>query len=220
MADDHTQPPRPRPRRRRTDIDPNAPTPPVAHERRRQARPTEDTEGRVAALGAAAAGASAAPPGESATAAREDHEPQATTPFHVPGLMPVVDEERVTIEPSAVAERAAAQPSTPDERAAAVAVAAPEERPSWLALGAVAVLALGVITRSGCLPVPAVDRWSGPDRPDRSGRPGEPVRGADGIGSPVAPPAGARLPDEQPCQLSPLPPRRGGPDGVAQARRP
>jgi LysM repeat protein len=36
VADDQARPPAPRPRRRRTDIDPNAPTPPVANERRRR----------------------------------------------------------------------------------------------------------------------------------------------------------------------------------------
>jgi hypothetical protein len=36
VADDQAPPPNPRPRRRRTDIDPNAPSPPVANERRRR----------------------------------------------------------------------------------------------------------------------------------------------------------------------------------------
>jgi LysM repeat protein len=41
VADDQATPPVPRPRRRRTDIDPNAPTPPVTNERRRRRASTD-----------------------------------------------------------------------------------------------------------------------------------------------------------------------------------
>ena len=61
MADDRAPKPAPRPRRRRTDIDPNAPTPPVANERRRRKKPAAAEAGEVAGgLDAASAAAAEA----------------------------------------------------------------------------------------------------------------------------------------------------------------
>ena len=80
MADDRGLPPTPRPRRRRTDIDPNAPSPPVANERRRSRKAAvagapsiPDTAVALAAISRVVP----TPPSES---------PGDTTSFHVPGL--------------------------------------------------------------------------------------------------------------------------------------
>lgn len=101
MADDRGFPPDPRPRRRRTDIDPNAPSPPVANERRRGRRaPTSGSpspdQGPVSAAVPPDAVAPASPPAEPAPspAARPpdpeprdlDAVPVAAAPFHVPGI--------------------------------------------------------------------------------------------------------------------------------------
>lgn len=137
MADEHTPPPRPRPRRRRTDIDPNAPTPPVAHERRRQREGSDGTEGLVAAL----AGAGRTPPpigpgagDESAdreepvrddagpVVAAEVPDAGATTAFHVPGIAAVVAEEIADV----------AAPPVADDQTAPLAATVLAERPSWL----------------------------------------------------------------------------------------
>ena len=82
MADDTNTPPKPRPRRRRTDIDPNAPSPPVANERRRR-RPSSGYAGSAAAPLAAAAALDAVvdSPAESVGSVEE-----GTKVFHVPGM--------------------------------------------------------------------------------------------------------------------------------------
>lgn len=127
MADEHNPPPRPRPRRRRTDIDPNAPTPPVAHERRGRRVPSDDTDGLVAALGGA--GRAGESPDDQAVrepidaAGVETSEVSPTSSFHVPGLAAVVAEE--------VSDVVVAPPPVDDE-VAPVTPIAPEERPSWL----------------------------------------------------------------------------------------
>lgn len=128
MADEHTPPPRPRPRRRRTDIDPTAPTPPVAHERRRSRRlASDDRQGPVAALG----------PADQPSATPDDRFDQeaieavgietsdggATRSFHVPGLAAAVAQE--------VSDLAVAPPPV-DDAVTRVTSAVPHERPSWL----------------------------------------------------------------------------------------
>jgi LysM repeat protein len=101
VADDRTTPPpAPRPRRRRTDIDPKAPTPSVANERRRRGAAAESKVATDDPATSAAWAAVAARLVEHATptdagATGED----ATAPFHVPG---------------AVAAAVAMSPSMPD----------------------------------------------------------------------------------------------------------
>lgn len=90
MADDQPTPLAPRPRRRRTDIDPNAPDPPVANDRRGRGSPSAQPShvplvvpaGRPPPIEAAPAhpSASAAPPPSTIDAPAD-----ATAPFHVPG---------------------------------------------------------------------------------------------------------------------------------------
>jgi len=82
VADDRGLPPTPRPRRRRTDIDPNAPSPPVANERRHGRASDADvpSPGVVEATEATRDGATAPLP--------------ATVPFHVPGLAAAALAER------------------------------------------------------------------------------------------------------------------------------
>jgi LysM repeat protein len=87
VADDPRTSPTPRPRRRRTDIDPNAPSPPVANERRRRKGPaaapnvaTDDPA--TLALSASVAARLV----EHATPTGADGPAQdATAQFHVPG---------------------------------------------------------------------------------------------------------------------------------------
>lgn len=138
MADEHTPPPRPRPRRRRTDIDPNAPTPPVAHERRRTRRVASDgAEGLVAGLGPAPRTAPpedeqveyqpigqepAAPDAGDVRRPGEATGAPAARSFHVPGLAAAVGEEVADV---AVAPRAV------DDEVISVAPTVPRERPSW-----------------------------------------------------------------------------------------
>ena len=81
MSDATLPPPKPRPRRRRTDIDPNAPSPPVANERRRRT-PTADSKPGVAPLAAAAALDAAVDGPADAVAPVEE----GTKVFHVPGM--------------------------------------------------------------------------------------------------------------------------------------
>jgi LysM domain-containing protein len=82
VADDPNTPPKPRPRRRRTDIDPNAPSPPVAYERRRPRTSTGDAGQNGHPLAAAAAlDAVVDRPAESGAPVEE-----ATRVFHVPGI--------------------------------------------------------------------------------------------------------------------------------------
>jgi hypothetical protein len=86
VADDQTTPPAPRPRRRRTDIDPYAPSPPVANERRRRRKSAEDstqTAPPAAALPLAPLVMQGTPPPPVTDATPGD----ATAPFHVPGLV-------------------------------------------------------------------------------------------------------------------------------------
>ena len=91
MADDRTTPPAPRPRRRRTDIDPNAQTPTVANDRRRN---QSLWDGPAEVVPVASAGPEAdietAPDAPRAFAVpaplRTDAPADATAPFHVPGL--------------------------------------------------------------------------------------------------------------------------------------
>jgi len=82
VSDETHLPPKPRPRRRRTDIDPNAPSPPVANERRRPRTPAADTGPDGKALAATAAlDAVVDAPGESIAPVEE-----GTKVFHVPGM--------------------------------------------------------------------------------------------------------------------------------------
>ena len=97
MADDQPQPPKPRPRRRRTDIDPNAPSPPVANERRRRKKPTAKAASDGAPL-AAAALADAVIDGES-------QPDEGTRAFHVPGMAAVA---------AAAATTGGRDPASPD----------------------------------------------------------------------------------------------------------
>jgi LysM domain-containing protein len=80
VADEQPLPPAPRPRRRRTDIDPNAPTPPVANERRRRRKPAGEAPPDVPPIVTAAA-----------IDAVVDHDPaeDVTREFHVPGMAAV-----------------------------------------------------------------------------------------------------------------------------------
>jgi LysM repeat protein len=99
VADERTTPPAPRPRRRRTDIDPNAPSPPVANERRRRGTASEgppDAASLAAASAVEGALLRGSPPsgtdaGRSAADAAAAGAPSdATAPFHVPGLAATV----------------------------------------------------------------------------------------------------------------------------------
>ena len=127
MADEHNPPPRSRPRRRRTDIDPNAPTPPVAHERRRRRAPLNHTDGLVAAPGGAGRAEEspdvpAWPEPIDATAV-ETSDVSPTSTFHVPGFAAVVAED--------VSDVVVAPPPV-DVGVVPVTPIAPHERPSWL----------------------------------------------------------------------------------------
>jgi LysM domain-containing protein len=87
VADDPRTPPAPRPRRRRTDIDPNAPSPPVANERRRRkggaATPNVATDDPATSDQWASVAARLV---EHATPVDAGGAEQDTTPqFHVPG---------------------------------------------------------------------------------------------------------------------------------------
>jgi LysM repeat protein len=82
VSDETPPPPKPRPRRRRTDIDPNAPSPPVANERRRPRTPTADSKPGLAPLAAAAALDAAVDGPADAVAPVEE----GTKVFHVPGM--------------------------------------------------------------------------------------------------------------------------------------
>jgi LysM domain len=103
VADDPTTPPpAPRPRRRRTDIDPKAPTPPVANERRRRGAAAESTVATDDPTTLAQRAVVTARLVEHATPI--DAGPiaeDATAPFHVPG---------------AVAAAIAVPPSVPDRQ--------------------------------------------------------------------------------------------------------
>ena len=133
MADEHNPPPRPRPRRRRTDIDPNAPTPPVAHERRRSRRPTSADTGGAAAATSEVDRASATSDDEVAqepietargeTTRVEASDLSAPSSFHVPGFAAVVAEE--------IADVAVARARVDDEFVPITPTIA-NERPSWL----------------------------------------------------------------------------------------
>ncbi len=91
MANDRGDAPTPRPRRRRTDIDPNAPTPPVTNERRRNRRtlanavprPVEGSPANDTAAAAALDLISGDPVSGDPTPAGSV-EP-STKPFHLPG---------------------------------------------------------------------------------------------------------------------------------------
>ena len=81
MLDDPAPPPKqPRPRRRRTDIDPNAPSPPVANERRRSRKSPGSPPPDVPPIVAAAA---------LDAAVDADRSDDATREFHVPGMAAV-----------------------------------------------------------------------------------------------------------------------------------
>jgi LysM domain len=80
VLDDPTPPPKPRPRRRRTDIDPNAPSPPVANERRRSRMPEGESRSDVPPIVAAAAIDAVVDPSPPSEGTRE---------FHVPGMAAV-----------------------------------------------------------------------------------------------------------------------------------
>ena len=125
MADERPPKPAPRPRRRRTDIDPNAPTPPVANERRRRKPPTTPkpssaTTGGSEAVGPLEAEALAsirkpsvppepeASPTVSTPAPPPDAAPsEATEPFHVPTIG-----DRPADSPATVAAATAATAAT------------------------------------------------------------------------------------------------------------
>jgi LysM domain len=81
VLDDPAPPPKqPRPRRRRTDIDPNAPSPPVANERRRgRKKPAEGPPDVPPIVTAAAVDA----------VVDADRADEATREFHVPGMAAV-----------------------------------------------------------------------------------------------------------------------------------
>ena len=146
MADDHTPPPRPRPRRRRTDIDPNAQTPPVAHERRRQsgsagetrdarspvgsapsAEPVRDTapapvEAEARVDTAAAQPDPVAPVASVVPIVRTDapaHD--ATASFHVPGMAATAEEAAIATADRPLVADAVLTDSPPAEA-----------QPSWL----------------------------------------------------------------------------------------
>lgn len=95
MADDEALTPKPRPRRRRTDIDPNAPSPPVASERRRRKSSTAAAQPPPSPEIADVPVAAAAPTAE----ARADLPSDATVPFHVPGLAPIASVTTVEAPP-------------------------------------------------------------------------------------------------------------------------
>ena len=84
MADDRGSTPAPRPRRRRTDIDPNAPSPPVANERRTRRSPATSSPS-VPPLAPDRADAKASRGGPTWPMA-DPADP--TVAFHVPGLGP------------------------------------------------------------------------------------------------------------------------------------
>jgi hypothetical protein len=141
VADDQTTPPAPRPRRRRTDIDPNAPTPPVANERRRRRGSAEDSTGTAPPASAVTLAplVLATPPPPAPDAAPGD----ATAPFRVPGLVAtavavpssVPDRPRVEVDPgrawlSRLDDRSLDPNTCPFLRAVADgALVAPIERP-------------------------------------------------------------------------------------------
>jgi LysM domain-containing protein len=102
VADDQRTPPAPRPRRRRTDIDPNAPSPPVANERRRRRKAVDGPPGVVSA--APEMPVNAAPEPLQGPPATEPPPGDATVPFHVPGLAATA----VATRPDDAAARAAA----------------------------------------------------------------------------------------------------------------
>ena len=144
MLDDPAPPPKnPRPRRRRTDIDPNAPSPPVANERRQTRKPPGAPPDVPPIVTAAAIDAVV----DANTA--ED----GTREFHVPGMAAVAAAGVASAagatggagsaaaagasgaadagSSSGVRSDTAAPPEAVDE---AVATALPEARPSWLAV--------------------------------------------------------------------------------------
>ena len=85
MADDQGKTPTPRPRRRRTDIDPKAPSPPVANERRRRKPPAATDPSRAATPPTPTEDAPVdAAPTDSASGGGRD----PSAPFHVPGVAP------------------------------------------------------------------------------------------------------------------------------------
>lgn len=87
MADDQGTTPTPRPRRRRTDIDPKAPSPPVANERRRRKKPAADPDAPTAEPSTTEWASVAARLVEHATPIDADATgDDATALFHVPGL--------------------------------------------------------------------------------------------------------------------------------------
>ena len=114
MADDRGHKPTPRPRRRRTDIDPNAPSPPVSNERRSGRPWTGDSVPPPSAgIDVPREAALAASVGLARTLAEDV--PDATTPFHVPGLAAAVATEMA-----------------PSEAVETTPVLPLDETPSWL----------------------------------------------------------------------------------------
>lgn len=154
MADETALPPKPRPRRRRTDIDPNAPSPPVANERRRSRTSAADTGPDAGTLaGAAAVGAVVDRPAEPATPAEE-----ATSVFHVPGMAAAAAAATVVGGAGRGIDAAAGAIGHDDEEASAPAAAA---------AAGVAAGRVGLADRDGEpiveeLP-PLPDRATGPD---------------------------------------------------------
>jgi hypothetical protein len=116
VTDQRRKPPTPRPRRRRTDIDPNAPSPPVTRERRVGTPWTGSAAPPPAAgIDVPPAAAFAASAGLARAIADEGHE---ATRFHVPGLAAAVASEPTRAEETAT-----------DEASTGVAL---DDTPSWL----------------------------------------------------------------------------------------
>ncbi len=146
MADEPILPPAPRPRRRRTDIDPSAPSPPVANERRRSRKPARGATPDVSPIVAAAA-----------VDAIVDADPaeEATREFHLPGMAAVAAAGVASAGAGAASAGAGAASAAgaavvdgshdvsgngsdaaeaPEIVDGAVATAVHEVRPSWLAV--------------------------------------------------------------------------------------
>ena len=146
MADEPILPPAPRPRRRRTDIDPSAPSPPVANERRRSRKPARGATPDVSPIVAAAA-----------VDAMVDADPaeEATREFHLPGMAAVAAAGVASAGAGAASAGAGAASAAgaavvdgshdvsgngsdaaeaPEIVDGAVATAVHEVRPSWLAV--------------------------------------------------------------------------------------
>jgi LysM domain len=146
VADEPMLPPASRPRRRRTDIDPNAPSPPVANERRRSRKPARGATPDVSPIVAAAA-----------VDAIVDADPaeEATREFHLPGMAAVAAAGVASAGAGAASAGAGAASAAgaavvdgshdvsgngsdvaeaPEIVDGAVATAVHEVRPSWLAV--------------------------------------------------------------------------------------